>query len=191
MEHITSFCEYCPMKDRQVVQVAVDDIYICTDLPHNFCNVAKSNYEKFQKGEIANLEDCLNKQLEDYDNECNRMYEAYEKSIIREKQERTKREKIYKQIADKYNKKLDDILLKIRECKAKLRVNASARAFYEVFKNNQDLIQMSGAENDIIDNDKEIESQLQEYRKQYRELLNKKEKEYAEKLREIEEEERK
>lgn len=191
MNNITSFCEYCPMKDRQVVQVAVDDIYICTDLPHNFCNVAKSNYEKFQKGEIANLEDCLNKQLEDYDNECNRMYEAYEKSIIREKQERTKREKIYKQIADKYNKKLDDILLKIRECKAKLRVNASARVFCEVFKSNQDLIQMSGAENDIINNDKEIESQLQEHRKQYRELLNKKEQEYRARVRKIEEEERK
>lgn len=185
MKQITSFCEYCPMKNRQVVQVAADDICECTDLPDNFCDIAKSNYDMFQRGEIANLQDFLNKQLEDYDNECERMCEAYEKTIIREKRERAKLNKIYKKIADKYNKKLNDILLEIRECKAKLRVNANARAFCEVFKSNQDLIQMSGAKNDIIDNDKEIESQLQEYRKQYKELLNQKGQEVTEQIKKL------
>lgn len=185
MEQITSFCEYCPMKNRQTVQVAVDDICECTDLPDNFCDIAKSNYNMFQRGEIANLQDFLNKQLEDYDNEGERMYEAYEKSIIREKQERAKRNKIYKQIADKYNKNLDEILSKIRECKAKLRVNANARTFCEVFKSNQDLIQISGAKNDITDNDKKIESRLQEYRKQYKKLLKQKEEEITEQIKKL------
>lgn len=183
MENITKYCEYCPMKDRQEIVIAVDDIGYCNELPEKFCDIAKSNYEMFKKGEITNLEDYLNKQLEDYDNECERMDEAYEKSITQRKKERAKLDRIHKQIADKYDMQLEDMLSRIRECKAKLLNSENAKVFCEVFKSNQDLICLSGAENDIIDNENEVKEQLQQYRKQYKELLNKKQEEINQEIR--------